>query len=207
MNTSDCIKQLAKFLSEQGFVFFLSGGILAGLYRRQTRASGIAEFSVEEGSRSSIIDWCSNYQLTLKGMKFPRGGADDDLINDNIAIAQDVVAAYSSPQFPLGLDFVFNSPFLNLAAERKVSLQIDGSQIPVYNPEAFFLSRLVLLTQDKGRYLDEDDLVDIAAREDFIDWAFVLKEIESRHIPLPKVVSHFPPTVRRILERSCRMRA
>ncbi len=196
MKTGEAISEIAHFLFESRTPFMLSGGILAGAHRAEPRASGIAEISLDD--RSKVLYWISSKGLNAKGLRFPRGGLD---LTEPIEQAP-VISTEANNSTSIGFDFVFNNPFLELARLRipQMFLKIDGQNVPAFDAENYFLYRLYLLGLDSQRYLDQDDLQQMAARKDFLQWPFIVSEIERRRFHIPSNLNFLPMEARRLLQ-------
>lgn len=196
MKTGEAISELTHFFSESGTTFMLSGGILAGAHRAEPRASGIAEISLKD--RSKVLSWITSKGLNAKGLRFPRGGSD---LTEPIEQAA-VISTEANNSTSIGFDFVFDNPFFELACSRvpKMHLKIEGQSVPAFDAESYFIYRLYLLGLDSQRYLDQDDLHQMAARKDFLQWPFIVSELERRRFHVPSNLNFLPIESRRLLQ-------
>jgi len=197
MKTGEAIKELSLFLSEAKSPHILSGGVVAAIHRNEPRASGVVEFSLLD--RQKVLSWISMKQLIVKGLNFPRGGIESAA---PIEVAP-VISTQVDDTMQVGFDFVFNNPFFHDAYKRcpQVELELEGMKILAFDAEFYFLYRLHLLGVDgKQRYLEQDDLFQMAERENFLQWPFIISEIERQKIKLPKDLNFLPTSPRRLLK-------
>lgn len=190
---TDLILDLDEKLRILDIDYAIAGGIAAGYYRDSVRATD--DLDIILGARNFNLDKVQSIlsSLGLKAVLATRSQLEGNTRFKRKAKRSDVQLVAGMPQTvaQVKVDFLLSSiPWVQRAVDRAKNnlIQLKVKKIPVITLEDLIIGKLIALKHRPDRITDIDDLRSIFRNNTTVDSTYLIEQLLSYKISLPKEI-------------------
>lgn len=199
MNLDEFLKTVVSKLDKQGIRYALAGGLVASIYRKESRLTQDLDFlfyceqKLEDKASKIISSFGLNPSLARRA---DLEGGPKHQLKDKSSPVYMLIGRDKNDSKKIGLDFILpNIPWFDEALERAQDNLIDFgfAKIPCLTVEDFIVAKLYALKNDAKRFKDLDDLQSIFVVDRKLDFVYLGDRMEFLGLQLPQALQEFAP--------------
>ncbi|MDC0359026.1 nucleotidyl transferase AbiEii/AbiGii toxin family protein [Oligoflexia bacterium] len=207
MELGELLVKAVRELRDRNCTFALAGGLVASVYRTQTRTTTDADFLIytEDGSQQVAEEIIKKFGFSVGRATLAQLSKAPRMNKSSLPVL--ILVGRDLSDSDSGLDFILpDMPWFEPALDRAQTNRLDFGfgPIPALTPEDIVISKVYAIQNDNSRYTDKSDIQQIFGSQQTLDLGYFAAEMDRLKLHLPKDLEGEAPKAIRVLSKRIR---